>query len=103
MAFAWYSPSQPCGKSANDLKCCGMTNQKKKQGDYNAAVLRIPSILEFNIQSGSRCKNQSWRLQNFFMGERFKMGVANFSPGWFMQGHEVLFDCVLSYSDSLIH
>jgi hypothetical protein len=58
------------------------------QEDYNTATAGISHALR-----RGRAKGASWRSAHFVTSiiepQSFEPGVADFSPGWFMQGHEV--------------
>jgi len=56
--------------------------------DYNNATSQIPSALKRGLEN-----HTTWRTSHFRPPKsgspQFELGVADFSPGWFMQRHEV--------------
>lgn len=57
--------------------------------EYNEAVEKIKRHLKNSTNTTSKC--QSWRLKGFLYPDdsRFGAGLLTYSPGWFMQGHDV--------------
>jgi hypothetical protein len=62
------------------------------QDQYNAAVQGMSSLLRHNRESKTKQSNTSWRSLGFRgkqSNQQFEPGTANFSPGYYMQRHEV--------------